>query len=62
MNFLVILVALIPAFYIYRFLQRVIRPRETPGRFFLFLFANFLLVVVYTITLVAIWVKLFPIR
>lgn len=57
---LIIIVALAPMYYINRALKRVIRPRETAGRFFLFLFANFLLVVVYTMSVVAIVVKIFP--
>lgn len=57
---LIIVVALVPLYYINRALQRLIRPRDTAGRFFLFLFANFLLVVVYTISIVALIVRIFP--
>ena len=60
--FLIVLAALVPLYYINRALLRVIRPREAAGRFFLFLFANFLLIVVYTMTVVAIVVRLFPTR
>jgi hypothetical protein len=60
--YLIIILALVPIYYINRVLKRVIRPRETAGRFFLFLFANFLLVVVYTMTVVAVVVKVFPAR
>jgi len=60
--FFIILVALVPLYYINRALLRAIRPREAAGRFFLFLFANFLLIVVYTMTVVAIVVRLFPSR
>lgn len=60
--FLIILLALVPIFYINRVLKRAIRPKETAGRFFLFMFANFLLVVVYTMTVVALVVRLFPAR
>jgi hypothetical protein len=60
--FLIILLALVPLYYINRALLRVIRPRETAGRFFLFLFANFLLIVVYTMTVVAIVVRVFSTR
>jgi hypothetical protein len=60
--FLIVLAALVPLYYINRALLRVIRPRDTAGRFFLFLFANFLLIVVYTMTVVAIVVRLFPAR
>jgi hypothetical protein len=60
--FLIIIVALVPIFYINRVLKRVIRPRDTAGRFFLFILANFLLVIVYTMTVVAVVVKVFPAR
>ena len=60
--YLIIILALVPIYYINRVLKRVIRPRESAGRFFLFLFANFFLVVVYTMSVVAIVVKLFPAR
>lgn len=57
---LIIAVALIPIYYFNRVLRRAIKPRESAGRFFLFIFANFLLVIVYTMTVVAIIVRLFP--
>ncbi len=57
--FLVIVIALVPFYYINRWLQRVIRPRDSAGQFFLFIFANFLLVVVYTVTIVGLVVRLF---
>lgn len=56
---LVIVMALVPFYYINRWLQRVIRPREAANRFFLFLFANFLLVVVYSVTIVGLVVRMF---
>ncbi|HTI91377.1 MAG TPA: hypothetical protein VL727_12365 [Puia sp.] len=56
---LVIGIALVPFYYINRWLQRMIRPRDAAGRFFLFIFANFLLVVVYTMTIVGLVVRLF---
>jgi hypothetical protein len=60
--FLVLLVSLIPAFAINRSLQKIMRPRESAARFFLFLIANFVLVVVYTIMLVGLIIKVFPPR
>lgn len=60
--FLVIVLSLIPVFYFYRWMQRVMRPRESAGRFFLFIFANFLLVIVYTISIIGLIVKLFPLH
>jgi hypothetical protein len=58
--FLIVVLAMVPLYFINRVLKKVIRPRETAGRFFLFVFANFLLVVVYTMSVVAVVVKLFP--
>ena len=58
--FLVLLLALIPVYGINRYLQKVMRPRESAARFFLFLIANFVLIVVYTILLVGLILKLFP--
>ena len=56
---LALTLAMIPAFYLNRWLQRVLRPRENAGRFFLFLFANFVLIVVYTVLVVGVVVRLF---
>ncbi len=56
---LVIVIALIPFYYLNRWLKQVIRPRDAADRFFLFIFANFLLVVVYTVLMVGLVVRLF---
>jgi hypothetical protein len=56
---LVLILAMVPAYYLNRWLQRVLRPRENAGRFFLFLFANFVLIVVYTVLIVGMAVRLF---
>jgi len=56
---LVIGLALVPVYYLNRWLQRVMRPREAAARLFLFIMANFLLIVVYTITVVGLVVRLF---
>ena len=56
----VIALALIPIYYLNRLLKKSIRPRESTERFFLFIFTNFLLIVVYTMTVVAIVVRVFP--
>ena len=55
----VLILAMVPAYYLNRWLQRVMRPRENAGRFFLFLFANFVLIVVYTVLIVGVVVRLF---
>lgn len=54
-----VVVAMVPVYYLNRWLLRVIRPRESAGRFFLFIFANFLLIVVYTVLVVGLAVRLF---
>ena len=51
--------AMVPVYYLNRWLQQVIRPRESAGKLFLFFFANFLLVVVYTVFIVGLAVRLF---
>ncbi|HEY4111199.1 MAG TPA: hypothetical protein VGM48_19400 [Puia sp.] len=56
---LIIGLALVPVYFFNRWLQRVIRPREAAGRFFLFIFVNFLLIIVYTILVVGVVVRLF---
>ena len=57
---LILLLALVPVFYLNRWLQRVMKPREGAGRFFLFLFVNFLLIIAYTILIVGIVLRVFP--
>jgi hypothetical protein len=56
---LIIGLALMPVYFVNRWLQRVMRPRESAGGFFLFIFANFLLIVVYTVLVVGLVVRLF---
>jgi len=56
---LIIGLALAPALYLNRWLQRMMRPREAAARFFLFIMANFLLIIVYTILVVGLIVRLF---
>jgi hypothetical protein len=58
---LVVLVSLVvPVYYLYRWLLRIICPRESAARFFLFLFTIFVLIVIYTILIVGIVVRIFP--
>ncbi len=59
---LAVILALIPIFYLNRWLQTLIRPREAAARFFLYMIANFLLVIIYTILLVSLVIKLFPLH
>jgi hypothetical protein len=56
---LVLILSMVPAYYLNRWLQGVMRPRENAGRFFLFLFANFVLIIVYTVLVVGVVVRLF---
>ena len=57
---LIIALALIPVYYFNRWLQRVLRPKDSAGRFFLFLFVNFLMIVVYTVVMVGVVLRVFP--
>jgi hypothetical protein len=59
---LILLALLLPAYYFTKYLQRIIRPRESAGRLFLYFLANFMLVVIYTTLLVGLVVNLFPAR
>jgi hypothetical protein len=58
---IILLVSLIPIYHIYRILQQWIQPRQSAARLFLFLLANFVLVLAYTLVLVGVIVKLFPV-
>jgi len=60
--FLIILLSMIPIYAFNRWMQRVMQPRESAGRFFLFILANFLLVIVYTVLVVGLIVRLFPLH
>jgi hypothetical protein len=57
---LIIALALIPVYYFNRWLQGVLQPKESAGRFFLFLFVNFLMIVVYTVLMVGVVVRVIP--
>jgi hypothetical protein len=59
---LILLLSMIPVYYFYRWLQRTIQPQESPARLFLFLLANFVLVMIYTLLLVGLIAKLFPLQ
>ena len=56
----IILVSLFPVYLLYKYMQRIIRPKESAGRLFLYLFAGFALVFVYTFLVVFIIKKIFP--
>lgn len=57
---LLVILLLVPIYYINKLLQRYIQPRQSAARFFLFMLANFLLVIVYTILVVGLVLQLFP--
>lgn len=59
---LLVVGALVPIFVINRWLNRLMKPRENAGRLFLFLIANFVLIIVYTMLVVGMVVRVFPIR
>jgi len=59
---LMLVVAMAPVYFFNRWLQRVMRPRENVGRLFLFMLANFVMVVVYTMLVVGMIVRIFPVR
>ncbi len=57
---LVLALAMVPLFYLHRWMKRVMKPRENAGRLFLFLLANFVMIIVYTMLVVGIVVRIFP--
>jgi hypothetical protein len=56
----IIIVSLIPVYLLYGYMQKMIRPKDSMGRLFLYLLAGFFLVFVYTFLVVFIIKKLFP--
>jgi hypothetical protein len=59
---LMLVAAMVPVYFFNRWLQRVIKPREHVGRLFIFMLANFVIVVVYTMLVVGMIVRIFPLR
>ncbi len=59
---LLLFLLLIPAHALTRYGKKLIRPRESFLRFILYLIACLILVLLYTLLLVGIVVKLFPLR
>ena len=59
---LVLVAAMVPVYFFNRWLQRVIRPRENAGRLFIFMLTNFVVVIVYTMLVVGMIVRIFPVR
>jgi hypothetical protein len=59
---LVLVVAMVPMYFLNRWLQVVMKPRESVGRLLLFILANFVLIVVYTVLVVGLVIRIFPVR
>jgi hypothetical protein len=59
---LVLVVAIVPVYYLNRLMKLVMKPRESVGRLFLFILANFVLIVVYTVLVVGLVIRIFPVR
>jgi hypothetical protein len=57
---LIIIFSLIPAYMMYKYLQKVMRPKESMRLFFLWLLTNFILIFVYTFLIVFLIRLLFP--
>jgi hypothetical protein len=59
---LLLILAIVPIYYFNGWMRRVLKPRENAGRFFLFLLASFVMIVVYTMLVVGMIVRIFPVR
>lgn len=57
---LVLVSAVVPVYFLNRWMQRVLRPRESAARLFLFIFGVFVLIMFYTIFIVALIARIFP--
>jgi hypothetical protein len=57
----IILVSLIPVYSLNWYLQKIIKPKESMARLFLYLLSVFLLVFAYTFLVVLVIRKLFPV-
>jgi hypothetical protein len=56
----IILISLIPVYLFNKYLQKKLRPRESMGRLFLYMFSGFTIIFGYTFLLVWVIKKLFP--
>ena len=57
---LVLISAVVPVYFLNRWMQRVLRPRDSAARLFLFIFGVFVLIIIYTILIVALIARIFP--
>jgi predicted transporter len=56
----IILASLIPAYYLSKYLQKLLKPRESIGRLVVYMIAVMLLVFIYSFLLVLVIKWLFP--
>jgi len=56
----IILISLVPVYLFNKYLQKVLRPRESAGRFITYLFIGLILIFAYTFLLVFAIKRLFP--
>lgn len=57
---LIIFFSLLPVYWLYKYLQKTMRPRESMRRFHCWLLVNFMLIFAYTFLLVFVIKMLFP--
>jgi hypothetical protein len=59
---LVLGAAIVPVYYLNRWMKAAMKPKENIGRLFLFILMNFVMIVVYTVLVVGLIVRIFPPR
>lgn len=57
---LIIIVSLLPMYFLYKYVEKVTRPKESMRRFLLWLLASFVLIFTYTFLLVFLIKLAFP--
>ena len=58
----ILLLSLLPAWWLVQRLKALVRPARSPGRLLLFMLASLALVLLYTLLLVTLIVRLFPLH
>ncbi len=58
--FIVTLISVIPAYYLNRYLQKIIQPRQSFARLMVYLLSGLALVFIYTFLIVKVILWLFP--
>lgn len=59
---LVLALAMVPIYFVNHWLRKVMNPRENAERLFLFILTNLVLIIVYTMLVVGMIVRIFPLR